>query len=259
MAKVKLVHWNFVEAQELAERFLSSDFKIDAKLPDQHFLKELRANRPDVILISLDRLPAQGRDLAVSVRSQKSVCSIPIVFGGGKSDKVEKIRQLLPDAVYAEWDRASQAVSEAIQNPPEHPITFESGFSAYADTPLPKKLGIKANSMVALIDAPDGFEEVLGPLPTGASLSRELEDQHGLTIWFVRTLEVLQKEIGRAVELSRRGSVWIAWPKRGSRLESDLTQQKVREIGLGAGLVDYKICSIDEAWSGLLFSFKSKR
>jgi hypothetical protein len=80
-----------------------------------------------------------------------------------------------------------------------------------------------------------------------------------LAVWFVRSLRDLERDIRSAAARLTEGSLWIAWPKRSSRQASDLTQQRVREAGLGAGLVDYKVCAIDATWSGLLFTRRKKR
>ncbi|MBI3681904.1 MAG: DUF3052 domain-containing protein [Acidobacteria bacterium] len=120
--------------------------------------------------------------------------------------------------------------------------------SAYADTPLARKLGIKAGSKVALLDPPRAFYQALGPLPEDAQLVEGMEKNCHLAIWFARDRGDLRQRPPRC-----DCPLWIAWPKQASEHASDLTQQRVREFGLGAGLVDYKICSIDKTWSGLLF------
>jgi hypothetical protein len=133
-------------------------------------------------------------------------------------------------------------------------VAPRSAFAAYAGKPLVEKLGVKANSVVALVNAPAGFADTLGELPEGATLHENTRDPRDLTIWFTRSREELQDEILAMATWAGQGPLWITWPKKASRLASDLSQQVVRETGLASGLVDYKICSIDATWSGLLFT-----
>jgi hypothetical protein len=120
--------------------------------------------------------------------------------------------------------------------------------AGYSATPLPKKLGIKPGSTVALVDAPDGFERELPE----AAVRRGARGRFELAIWFVRAARDLRPE--RMASLARNGPLWIAWPKRASGWETDLTENVVRVAGLAHGLVDYKVCAIDDTWSGLLFA-----
>ena len=147
------------------------------------------------------------------------------------------------------------ALAEAIAHPPEAPVVPESLFAGYSGTPLPKKLGIKPGMTVALLDAPDTFEETLGPLPEGVALAWDGSVTSPLAVWFLRSSAELEEGLARAIEaVEERGGLWMAWPKRASGVATDLTQQAVREAGLAAGLVDYKVAAIDNTWSGLLFT-----
>jgi hypothetical protein len=126
--------------------------------------------------------------------------------------------------------------------------------AGYSGTPLPKKLGIKRGSVLRLIGAPGGFLETLGELPEGVSVREDARGHANLTLWFLPS----QKELDRGIrEMAARlegGSLWMIWPKKTSGMVTDLTQQEVREAGLAAGLVDYKVCAVDAIWSGLLFT-----
>ena len=85
-----------------------------------------------------------------------------------------------------------------------------------------------------------------------------MQNPSDLTLWFVKSTEELNDIIQRMCNQVGKRGLWIAWPKKASRIESDLTQQIVRNTGLNAGLVDYKVCSIDSTWSGLLFTHRKK-
>jgi len=127
--------------------------------------------------------------------------------------------------------------------------------AGYSGTPLPKKLGIKAESTVALLGAPPGFEKTLGRLPDGVRLRHDARGRPDRIVLFVRsTAELARRFPVAARALAPGGGLWIAWPKKASGVETDLTQTHVREFGLGRQFVDYKICAIDDTWSGLQFA-----
>ena len=126
-----------------------------------------------------------------------------------------------------------------------------AGMAGYSGTPLPQKLGIKPGSVVAVVAAPDGFEALLDPLPPGASLRADARGRPDLALWFVCSSRELRSD--RIDRLADGRPLWIAWPKKTSGVETDLTESVVRQAGLARGLVDTKVCAIDETWSGLLF------
>ena len=135
---------------------------------------------------------------------------------------------------------------------------MKSALDGYSGRPLVKKLGIKAGMTVGLVNEPEEFRQALGELPPGVSFQKGASSQYPLQVWFVRSRrELLEGVSGMAAQVER-GSLWIAWPKKGSRLASDLGEQVVRESGLAVGLVDYKICAMDATWSGLLFARRKK-
>ena len=156
--------------------------------------------------------------------------------------------------VYAEWGAIGEALEGVLDRPPGDLVVPDSDFAAFAGKPLPQKMGIKAGSVVALLEAPEGFEGTLGALPAGVELRRTTGEDADLVMWFTRSLRDLEQGIEGMAARVGPAPLWIAWPKKSSRQAGDLGQQGVREAGLAAGLVDYKICSIDETWSGLLFT-----
>jgi hypothetical protein len=196
----------------------------------------------------------QGRDVGVALRHSKTTRSVPLLFVAGDPEKVERVRQSLPDAVYTTWDRIRLALEDAIANPPAVTVVPRSVLAGYSGTPLAKKLSIAPNAVVALVDAPPGLEDLLGDLPEGVKVRRQTKGRRNLTIWFTRSSKDLEDGIVRMARLAEQGPLWIAWPKQTSPLKSDLTQAEVRKIGLATGLVDYKVCAIDAIWSGLLFT-----
>ena len=131
--------------------------------------------------------------------------------------------------------------------------------AGYSGTPLPKKLGIKPGVDVVTIDAPEDFEATLGPLPDGARLLSthdEPGEESGLAmlIAFYTDPSVLWSTFAaRARTVKADGAFWIAWPKRASGVPTDITEDTLRTVGLPTGMVDNKVCAIDETWSGLRF------
>ena len=129
----------------------------------------------------------------------------------------------------------------------------------YSATVLPKKLGIKPQSVVVLVRAPERFEATLGKLPAGVVLRRRNQGARDLTVWFTRSRKDLKNGIRRMAQTAEPGRLWILWPKRTSPLAGDHVESDVRRVGLACGLVDYKICVVDHDWSGLLFAARTKR
>jgi len=129
--------------------------------------------------------------------------------------------------------------------------------AGYSATPLPKKLGIKEQSRLAFINAPAGFVDYLGPLPQGAEVMKRLIKPIDLILLFVTTERALLKDFAKlSAKVATNGMIWIAWPKKSSGVATDLSFERMQRIGLDAGLVDVKICAIDETWSGLKFVFR---
>jgi hypothetical protein len=130
--------------------------------------------------------------------------------------------------------------------------------AGYSGTPLSHKLGIKPDARVALIAAPDGFEDgTLGELPPGVVVRRRLRGPLDVIVAFFYERSELERRLpALRAALAPAGGLWIAWPKRASGVPTDLGDGTVRELGLAAGLVDNKVCAIDTVWSGLRFVYR---
>jgi hypothetical protein len=129
--------------------------------------------------------------------------------------------------------------------------------AGYSGTPLPRKLGIKEGSIVAFTGAPPEFETALGALPDAVTIKRRAVAPLDVAVAFFTRRAALEQRLaalGRAIHPG--GGLWIAWPKRSSGLVTDLTEDVVRELALAAGLVDNKVCAIDETWSGLRLVYR---
>lgn len=126
--------------------------------------------------------------------------------------------------------------------------------AGYSETPLARKLGIKAGIRVVSISAPDDYEQLLAPIPEGAFITNRLERTESFIHLFVTTRAKLEKEFPRLVNrLEASGSLWVSWPKKSSGIAADVDENVVREVGLRSGMVDVKVCAVDHIWSGLKF------
>ena len=129
--------------------------------------------------------------------------------------------------------------------------------AGYSGTPLPKKLGIKEGHALCLLGAPDGFAETLGELPPGVHEEALAGAPLDVIVFFTKEARELEAQFARLkAALDFAGGLWIARPKKASGVKTDVHDGFVREYGLSQGLVDNKVCAIDETWSGLRFVYR---
>jgi len=129
--------------------------------------------------------------------------------------------------------------------------------AGYSGTPLPKKLGLKEKQRLLLLHAPAGFSH--GALPEGVRTGTRLAGKEPLDVivLFVKARAELERQfLPAAKRLTPADRLWVAWPKKASGVKTDLTEHDAREVGLPEGLVDNKVCAIDETWSGLQFVWR---
>jgi hypothetical protein len=124
--------------------------------------------------------------------------------------------------------------------------------AGYSGTPLAKKLGIKAGSRIHAIDAPTAYRKLLAPLPDGVGFDSKLAA--GTDI--VHVFSTRKTELARILRTVRNtmrndASLWVSWPKKAARVATDINEDVVREVALPLGLVDVKVCAVDDVWSGL--------
>ena len=131
--------------------------------------------------------------------------------------------------------------------------------AGYSGTPLARKLGIKPGMQVVAVGAPANYPTLLDPIPEGASLSEELTAPAQFIHLFTTERAVLMVELPRLkAALEPDGILWLSWPKKAAKVATDLDGNIVRELGLASGLVDVKVCAVDEIWSGLKFVYRLK-
>ena len=124
--------------------------------------------------------------------------------------------------------------------------------AGYSGTPLPRKLGIKEGSTLAVVSAPDYFEATLGAVPEGVTLRSGNRGKRDITIWFTRSQTDLHRRFDSMARAVGEGTLWVAWPKGSSPLASPgLNEDAIRDLALARGMVDTKVCAIDDDWSGL--------
>ena len=129
----------------------------------------------------------------------------------------------------------------------------------YSSTPLTKKLGIRPGSRVLLVSEPNGFGRTLGPLPPEAELRRHARARLDVIVVFATELAELRRRFGPlARALDPSGRLWVAWPRKAAKVETDLSFEIVQRIRLDEGLVDNKSASIDGVFQGLQFVYRLK-
>ena len=265
LPRVCLLHWKEEEFPERIERLARLGFAAQRVGPEPGtWPADFRTNPPAAVVIDLSRLPSHGRTVGVVLRQQKGTRAIPLVFVAGAPDKVERVRQTLPDATFTDWDNLGADLRHAIENPPVVPVAPRTDCSS---KPLAAKLGCKPGSTLLLLNQPAGTRALLGQLPDGASTQpcaatlsalRSRAEETNFLLCFCAT----RAEFDRVLKLvnaafPERVACWFAYPKKTSALAGDLDQATIRAQCIARGLVDYKVCAINETWTGLLFGRKS--
>jgi len=129
--------------------------------------------------------------------------------------------------------------------------------AGYSGTPLARKLGLKPDTVVALLDEPDHFRALLDPAPEPITFRTDLRSRPDLVVAFFTERARLKARLpALARAIFPHGGLWFAWPKKASGVTTDLTEDVIRDLGLAAGIVDIKVCAIDDTWSGLRFAHR---
>ncbi|MCX6604351.1 MAG: hypothetical protein NTV52_12245 [Acidobacteria bacterium] len=231
---VRLVCWNEGEAAEKAGWLRRLGFTVEAgPVNTGRLVTQFAGSGATVLLIDLNRLPAQGREVGVRLRQGKATRGMALVFAGGAADKVARVKQELPDAVYCSWEEVGTVLPEAKPGT----AAVVGHMERYVGTPVAKKLGVKDGMKVVFQgEAPAGFAELLGEV--------EIGKRGEMLFWFVREKRELEW-------FPVCKTLWVIFRKGG-----DFNQNHVRLGGLAVGMVDYKICAVDAEWSGMKFAVK---
>lgn len=131
--------------------------------------------------------------------------------------------------------------------------------AGYSATPLQKKLGLKPGMRCCVLNSPDDYFDWLYPMPEGVEWSERLSGKFDFVHIFVRDQKVFEsKFLSSKSSITQDGMIWVSWPKKAAKVETDLDENIIRDFGLKAGLVDVKVCAVDEIWSGLKFVYRVK-
>jgi hypothetical protein len=130
--------------------------------------------------------------------------------------------------------------------------------AGYSQIPLIKKLGIKSGMKISIVNAPEDFSNVLGEMPEVKSIAKPTKDMDFI-LYFTDSKKEYEKNFPKlGATLISNGMLWIGWPKKASKIPTDLNENIIRDFGLANGLVDVKVCAITEKWSGLKFVIRVK-
>ncbi len=253
MARIRLLHWKAREAGKyltaLAAAGHTAQYDQDVGSAS---LREWRAKPPEAFVIDLSRLPSRGREIGVALRQSPATRHVPMVFCEGVPEKVEETRAFLPDAVYCGFSKLCGALRQALSAAPTGAVVPVAMMQRYAARTTAQKLGIEAGSSVAVIDPPRDFLAVLGDLPAGVEFTEEERAPAAVTLCFVQDLPSLQARMSGLRPRARTGKLWFCWRK--GKAAAGLSDTFIRAAGISLGLVDYKICSLNTVWSGMLFA-----
>ncbi len=241
MARIAVCHQKPEEAKALL-----------AKLGDGAKLmtfREIRKFEPDIVVISLAFVPSHGRAIGLMLRIQKWSRAIPLIFVDGEPEKVERIHGELPDATYTTMAKVGAAIKSALKKKPGDPVVPQ--MDRQWKRTLPDKIGLKPEMVVVLAgDVPD-IARLVGEVYEQIRWTERASRTTKLVMWFVRS----QQEVADGLrDLTGPWPIWIFWPKRTSRIKSDVTPFALRDLCNAYDLVDFKILSLDNTWSGMLFS-----
>jgi CheY-like chemotaxis protein len=255
MLRVRLIHWRAAEAAKYLDLLGAAGHKVEY---DERFspalMRSWRESPPAAFVIDLSRLPSQGREIAIALRQYKATRCTPIVFSQGTDEKIEQTRALFPDAIFCGLPKLKSALRTALANAPKDVVVPDAMMKRYASRSTAQKLGIKAGTAVLLVDPPRDCLAVLGELPPGVEFVED-DRKAAVTICFAHEPHALRLRISELRDVARESKLWICW-RKGKSVDGAISERLIRETGITLGLVDYKICSLNEIWSGLLFARK---
>lgn len=249
---VSLVHWRLTEAKPLITLLEHAGYEVHYG-GEQKPIRVSQLKNFDVTaaIVDLTRMPSYGKYWAAELRAT-SLKHLPIVFVDGEPDKIAVVKAALPDATYTTRDKLVGVLKKI--KPVANPVQPSRMMASTRTTAL--KIGIKPDMRVAVFDAPAGYAKIIGPLPSGVALEEEPDEPAPYTLWFVRELDEYLSGLRKMRALAAKSKLWVLYPKQKKGKQASITQTDVRESAIAIGLVDYKICSVDETWTGIAFALK---
>jgi CheY-like chemotaxis protein len=250
MTRIRLLHWKAAESLQTQTVLAAAGFEVEYdELCSSAHMREWRQNPPYAFVIDLSRLPSQGLEIAIALRQSPKTRTIPIVFCEGLAEKVERVRNLLPDACFCTLTTLVETLQTA--RPVEAPLKPAAMMERYGTRTTYQKLGLTSGTSVQFIDPPKNVYRILGELPPDITLT---EEGAAVTLCFVHSVDGLKATMSRVRPLAIKTRLWILHQKKSSPQHRGVTEQLVRDTGIDLGLVDYKICSVNKDWSGMLFA-----
>jgi hypothetical protein len=250
--RLRVVHWNAKEAEPLLESLRAAGHSVELTSSiGSGIMKYLRAAPPEAVVIDLSRQPSHGREVGAAIRNGKTIKHLPILYVDGDPEKVAGIRTVLPDAVYTTRARVIAELKRA--KPVANPVRPTPMMERFGNRTTAQKLGIGKGMRVAVLDPPADYERAIGALPEGAVLEENPREVLRLTLWFTHDPDSFLARMRRMRALAAQSRLWILWRK--NKVDG-LDGGFIRVAGIDAGLVDYKICSVDAVWSGMAFAVK---
>ncbi len=260
--RIRYINWNAAEADEYLEKLRAQGF--DAEYDERPASRELAAWRltpPDLFLIDLTRLPSHGREMGVAIRNSKNLRTVPLVFLDGEPEKVERVKHVLPDAVFVASAKLIPAVKRALrEGPVKQPVRPAAMMNRYGNRTVAQKVGIEPQTAVALWEAPGKVEQIFEGLPEGVRWVEPDDECAALAVFFARDEVSLKEAFRLAWRYSHIKKIWVARQKAapGKKRAAAVSETSMRETGLAMGFVDYKVCALSDEWSGLLFARKKE-
>lgn len=256
MPRVRLFHWKPEEAKPLIAKLRAAGHEVVYKPGARTSATEITDSGSAAVVIDLSRMPSHGKYVGAWMRGSKSTRHIPLVFVGGEAEKVAAIQKHMPDAIYTSVAGIGAALKKAIAKPLKDPVVPRQMMESAPGRTAAQKMGIREGCTVGLIDPPPDYLKVLGELPEGVVLEEDSRSTCTVTLWFLHDPGEYEAALPSRRALAARSRLWIIWQK-GRR--DGLNGNFVRQAALAMGLVDYKICSLDGVWTGMVFTVKKAR
>jgi CheY-like chemotaxis protein len=249
---ISLTHWKAGEAKPLIALLEQAGYTVHYAGDRKPMrMTELRKLNPVAAVVDLSRMPSYGKYWAAEVRAS-SLKHLPILFVDGDAEKVAQVKAALPDATFTSRDKLVDALKRA--KPVSNPVAPSRMMASTRSVAL--KMGIKPGQPVAVFNAPPGYPKIIGVLPEGAKFEEEPKEPAPVAVWFVRELDAYLSGLREMRKLAAQSRLWVLYPKQKKGKRSGITQFDLRESAIQAGLVDFKICSVDETWTGMAFAVK---
>lgn len=249
MLRLRLIHWKAAEADRYLALLRDAGHRVEYYNEfSPQMMREWRKSPPDAFVIDLSRLPSHGREIAIALRQSKSTRTVPLVFCEGEAEKVEKVKAILPDAVFCSFAGLKAALRRLPKTLTREPVVPAAMMDRYAGRSVAQKLGVKPGDKVCLLEAPGDVAELFGDVvfvesPLGAAV----------TLLFVAEPQEMRRQVSELRSIAGQTKFWVCW-KKGKRADNGVGETLIRETGLSLGLVDYKVCAINKVWSGLCFA-----